>query len=83
MLNICTVPIVTGLIEATSYVAHMCRHLPYKSIKYLAYMPNLVGIFVSSTYLAVIWEVCIAVGCVLTHMCKNVGSIYPFDMLHA
>ena len=33
--------------------AYMCIHLPYKSIKYLAYMPSLVGKYVSSTYLAI------------------------------
>ena len=40
---------------------YMCIHFPYMSIKYLeymAYMPNVVDIFVSSTYLAVTSEVC-------------------------
>ena len=63
---------------------YMCIHLPYRSLRYLAYMaymPNLVGIFVSSTYLALTWEVHTTIGCVLSHMCKNIGSIYPFNML--
>ena len=55
----------------------------YKSIKYLAYIPNLVGIFVSSTYMAIKSEVCIAVGFALGHICKNVGSICPFNVLFA
>ena len=60
---------------------YMCIHLPYKSVKYLAYMPKLVGIFMSSTYLAITLEVCIAVCCVLLPMSKNVVSVYPFNML--
>ena len=43
----------------------------------MAYMPNLVCIFVSSTHLAIMCEVCIVVGCVLAHMCKNVGLYTP------
>ena len=35
-------------------------------------MPNLMGMSVSSRYLAITWEVYIAVGCVLANMCKNV-----------
>ena len=35
-------------------------------------MSNLVGIFVSTIYLAITCEVCIAVGCVLEHMFKTV-----------
>ena len=57
---------------------NFCTHLPYKSIGYLAYMahmPNVVGIFVSSTYFAITVEVFIADGCVLVHMCKNIGPI--------
>ena len=63
---------------------YMHIHLPYKFMKYLtymAYMSSLVGLFVPSTYLAVTWEVYIADGCILAHMCKNVGSIYPFSIL--
>ena len=51
-------------------------HFPYNSVRYLAYMPYLANIFVSSTYVAITWKVCIAVGCVLAHTCKNVGSLY-------
>ena len=62
----------------------ICIHHPYKSIRYLAYMvymPNLVCIFVSSIYLAITWEVCIAVGCVVAHACRNVCSLCPFNIL--
>ena len=52
-----------------------------RSIKHFAYMPNLVGIFVSSTYLAITWEVCIAVSCVLEHGCKNIRSMYAVNIL--
>ena len=44
-------------------------------------MPNLVGIFVSSTYFAITLEVYISVGFILAHMCKNVEPIWPFSML--
>ena len=60
---------------------YKCIHLPYKSIKYLAYMPNILCIFVPSTYLAIRWGVCIAVGYVLADLCKNVGAVCPFIML--
>ena len=52
----------------------MCIHLPYQPIKYLAYMvymPNLVEIFASSTYLAIACEVYIAFSCVLVYVCKE------------
>ena len=39
----------------------------------LAYMPNLVCIFVSGTYLAITNDAKVAVGCVLANMCINVG----------
>ena len=80
MSNICTVSIVTWLIAVISYVAHMCIHLSYKSIKFMVYIPNL-RIFVSSTYFPITLKVCIAVGSVLAPMCKNVGSICPFNRL--
>ena len=83
MSNMCTEPIVTWLIAVTCGT-HMYIHLSYKSIKYLAYMvymPNLMGVYVSSTYLAITCEICIVVGYVLAQICKNVGSVYPFNML--
>ena len=35
--------------EVTLYVANMCIHLSYKPIKYMAYIPSLVGIFLFQT----------------------------------
>ena len=60
---------------------HMCINFPYTSMKYLAYMTNLVGIFASSTFLTVTSKVCIVIGCVVAYMSKSVGSVYPFNML--
>ena len=62
------------------YDTYMCIHLPFNLIKYLAYMPNSVGIFVSGAYLARC-EICIAIGFGLVHVCKNVGSLCPFSTL--
>ena len=65
-VNMCTMLTVAWLIALTSYVAHMCIHLPCKPIKYLAYltyMAILVGIFVSGSHSAVACEVCIAGSC--------------------
>ena len=44
-------------------------------------MPNLVGLFLSATYLTITFEVEIAVGFILIHMCKNVESVCPYSML--
>ena len=60
---------------------YMCIHLPYKSIKYLAYRPNLVGIFVSGTYLAITLEVCIAVGCILAHNVQQCWGCMPISFV--
>ena len=60
---------------------HKCVPIFHLNITYLAYMPNLMGIFASSTYLVITWEICMTVCCVLAHMCKNVGSIYPSNIL--
>ena len=38
-------------------------------------MPCVVGIYVSSTYLAITLEVWFAVGCVSAYMCKNIWTI--------
>ena len=69
----CIVPIVTWLITLTLYVAHMCIHFPCKSIKYW-HICSIWGIFVSSTYLAIKLEACIAFGCV-TYICNVVVMI--------
>ena len=38
-------------------------------------MPNLVGIFVSNTYLAIKYGVEVVAGCVLVQILKNAGSM--------
>ena len=51
-----------------------------KYLAYVAYMPSLVGIFVSGPH----WEkfeVEVAVGCILPHSYRNVGSTYSYNML--
>ena len=47
----------------------------------MTYISNLVGVFVSGTYLAITFEVEIAVGYVLAYICKTVGSTCPYKML--
>ena len=44
-------------------------------------MWHLRGIFVSGTYFALIWELALAVGCILVHMGKYVGSVCPFGIM--
>ena len=41
---------------------------------YLAYIWHLRGIFVSDTYLAVTYEVTVAVSCFLLGICKMIGK---------
>ena len=48
---------------------YMCVHLPYNPIKYLAYILSLFGIFVSGTYLRIVFEIDVAVSCGLA--CKD------------
>ena len=47
----------------------------------MSYLWQLRGILVSCKYLAIMYEVGIAVGCILVDMCKNVGTIQPFSLL--
>ena len=44
-----------GLLVVTLYLTHMCIHVPHKPIKYLAYMGNLVVMYVSDTNLAIMY----------------------------
>ena len=51
------------------YMWHICVNTPlYMHVKYFTYMPNLMGIFVYGTYLAIICAVEIVVGCVLVYI---------------
>ena len=39
------------------------------------------GIFVVGIYMAVTYEVIIAVGCVLAYLYSSVGSIFPYSIM--
>ena len=47
----------------------------------MAYMPNVVGIFISGTYLAIPYEVDVVFGSIVAHVCNNNGSTCPYNML--
>ena len=47
----------------------------------MAYMANLVVIFVSGAYLAVIHKIYFIIACVLVCVCKNLGSLCPLSVL--
>ena len=73
MSYMCTVLPVAWLIVMTSCGTYIWIHPLYKAIKYLAciaYMPNVVDIFISSTHLELTWEVCFEVGGILAHVCE-------------
>ena len=53
----------------------MCIHPAYLIIKYLAYIPKLVAIFLSGTYLAATCEENVVVGGVLAYIHKIAGSV--------
>ena len=73
LLSVHSVP--GHLVDASDFLYGTCMHmhLPYVSIKYLAYMPNLVGIFVSGRYLAIACEVDVVLRCILASMLKLLG----------
>ena len=50
-------------------------------IKYLTHLPNMMGIFVSCTYLEITIEAEVTVGYVLVSVFKIVGSVCLFSML--
>ena len=54
---------------------------PIEYLAYMAYIPNLVDIVVSSTYLATTWVRYIVVASILAQMCTNDGSICQFSIL--
>ena len=59
---------------------YVCSIYVSKYLAYMICMPNLVGIFVSGTYLVIADEVNITVGHVLTGLCKNLMYI-PYSIL--
>ena len=66
------------LMLGTSYVVHLCTSL-YTPIKYMTYMCHLVGIFVSTTYIAIRGNKGV-VGFVLIHVCTIIRSVCPCRM---
>ena len=44
-------------------------------------MWHLRDIFVAGAYMATTCEADIAVACILTHLCKSIGSIYPYSIM--
>ena len=59
----------------------MCIHCLYVYVKCLAYMPHLVNIFVSGTYLALPGEIEVAVGFVFPYIYNKGVSTDPCCML--
>ena len=51
-------------------------HTSYIPIKYLAFICNLVGIFVSG--MTITYEVHFVVSCVSVDICTSIGSIYHY-----
>ena len=60
--------------------AHTCPRYAHQILGIMAYRPNLVGIFVSGTYLAITCEIEAAVGFALAYICKTLG-LYAHNML--
>ena len=63
------------MVDAIDFIVGTYLHIdpPKCAVRYfayVAYVPNLVDILVSDTYLAIICEVA---GCVLASMCKKLG----------
>ena len=55
---------ITQVMAVTSYMTHVCTDFSrYTSVKHMAYICNVVDIFLSRTYMATESEVCIAVDC--------------------
>ena len=57
---------------------YMHVHKPYMVSMYFlytAYIPIMSTLYVSGKYLAMTFEMCIAVNCVLDHVCKKDGSV--------
>ena len=49
-------------------------------MKDVAYLWSLSGICGSGTCMAIIYQVNVAVGYDVAHICTNVGSMYPYRM---
>ena len=63
------------------HIAYASAMYGMKYLIYTAYMPMLVHLLVSFTYLAITCKVYIAVGFVLAYKFKNGGSVCPFSTM--
>ena len=79
MWCMCVVLLVEWLLPFTSYVVYICSYIPpYMHVKYLVYMiymPSLVGIFVSGTYMMITFYIEVAVGYILIWTCQYFGPV--------
>ena len=69
------------IIDAIDFICgiYLCLHIQYLQVNYMTNIDNLGGgAFISGQYVAIVSEVDVPVHCVLTHVCKNVGSIWPY-----
>ena len=65
---VCTTLYRTQFLMHMLHMQHIYTHTsPYIHVKYLAYMPSLVGIFVHATYLTITSKVEITGGCFLAY----------------
>ena len=65
------------IVDCSDFICgtHLFIHPPCKHIKCMVCMPYLMGLFVPSTYLAIAFEVCIAVGCIFD-ICAEILGMY-------
>ena len=67
-------PLSTGQIFSVHalYIVHTCTYIPKICMSdighTMVYVPNLEGIFVSGTYLAITYEVAVVLGCVMAYI---------------
>ena len=70
-----------GWYQWLSFVSCIYTYIACVCMLSIWHMPNLVGIFVSCTYLAITGQLEVAFGCVLVYMCSMLGSKGLFSML--
>ena len=77
-LSVCVYCLVQARVFHADVLNVACIHLhhPDMHIMYLAYISNLMHMFVSSTNFAITCEVEVAVGCFLAYICKTVRFIW-------
>ena len=72
---------VAWLIAVTLYVAQICVYIFQISPSNILHNAQFGKHIYSSSYFTIIFEVCIALGCILAQVYKNVGSTCLFSML--